>query len=658
MQGDPQRFIELVTRDPDEPGQDGDAIEFAAWLHRDAGNDEGLPDAIRRLESTKAKRFKSLPAWLAGLLLTALALAFAILLPRYWKEAVLLSGVHGFSSIAPSYREFDFALEELGIQDPVLAGLGEIDTDSGRWETIGEYGRRHPDSPAAYWTYALPYSHYEPDEVLPPDFEETWSRLDPFNSIWALLAADRFAAKALGLAARPSEPDAIKDEESARIALALLRKASPTPRTHGFGQSLVDRLAPPDHTSLKQLHAKATLQRRMRDRGVEIAAIYRLTAVEAKRLHEASDTEGLSRLIGDLREALQISVAHGNYGPEVGLYIFNRHGPELYALCQSAELDAEAEWLKRMTTLSAGLKGRLSPWAAKDPKAATLGLRYTPHTLVNDDEWRPAEWYKPERMAEIAVADRYALLLGWIATFFISLALGVEILRRGASANAVARRMGPLFQARDWLHVAAWGILLPVAWWAGFVWFTPAGCRDIAAFRVWFLQDAALLILIATCSFQVIRWRWTRRLRFLGPRRIALWDGWAVAGMTALIIPFADYQRMASDPDYIPAVYCTMLGIPLLWLLWRWLMICLTPRAGSLHGLLWSRTALQAALGASLIFPGAIFALHSAERHWLAADQALRPAPNGSGDPMIIHRAMEPVRSALLEALESPIWER
>lgn len=626
-----QEFIRLATRPLAERGKERAAAadELAARLaHADpADKAAALPGAVRRLEAKAPPPPWRLPLAAGALLLLAV---LAVLIPRYWREARILHEIHqqGRSRFlgqwilqsASSGKPFPLHLHGLEIRREEHMHRAEA------------FWKDHPDSPAAYSLYVRAYIEPDGSAGLPPDYRETWQRLDPGNALWPLIAAERHAPRAL--AGRGGRT--VADEARFQQSLAALREAAQCERASPTSAELAALHRPYFRfdEGLAGIHQRRMLLAGgMGDMPFLNGALV-VADLQAGRLEAAGDKEGMRTLVRDLRHVLQLA-ADSDLNAE---FTFNRASAIARSLalrCGSMGLKEEEAWLERVRdAFPAYFTARRSAPGPNPRLADSLTGQWTGYHLPNLTE----EELEPGRLAEYAVADRFTALAGLLAAALGLGLCGLEMLRRGAGPRGLARGLAPLFRGRDRLWLFGGGLLLPLLWWCGIVWFSPLGCRDIALsfyefnhvplMQPWLSQGLGGVVLILVAMVQIARWRWGKRGNFLCLRPERMWIGWAMLALAALFIPLQGIVR------YLPARGNEFLlygsaagGIPLLWLFWQAGTVCFHPREGSLAGMLLPRTLVPALAAMALLMAAAMPLLRTREIALVEASEILAMDP-------------------------------
>jgi hypothetical protein len=656
METDPSRFIELATRPVAENERIAASDELTARLAH-AGSSEGedaLEGATQRLASRRPSPSWSLPLF-AALSLVILASALGFLLPQHWKEARLLEPIHHQGS---DKRYYERLLEALG---PAAA---DVPLPVPSWEKpelwekrFGALLREMPDEPAAYAIYIDFYPFNGSRGVLPADYDAVWQRLDPGNAAWPLEAATRHFAQATR-----GKPVVLPGNEATfQEALAAFRVAAACDHVNVSRYPILRRQLRSFHPdgSLRDQHIQRHLGSLVGRDVISSSQILDMAEVESARLEAHADREGQRKLMADLRRVLIMVAGDPAGDPSYFSMMMGRKTTALAVRCRSMGLTSEAEWLDRCAGLRPARKAVGMARSAADlvRQSATLHRG----TVGFYEPSLPPALLAPGRLAEYAVADRFAVVTGAAFGFLILAACCVEVVRRGKGARGLARGLMPLFRPVYWLWLCLAGVLLPVAWWSLIVHFTPLGMRDIALnyclfrniplMQPWLSQDAGVLVLIWIALFQVARWRVGKRYAFLSIRPSRMWIGWVMVALAALFIPAQGIARYLLNSERFLLFGSAAGGIPLLWLIWQALALVFRPREGALDSSLHLRVLIPAMAALSLAMLAAIPFFRTIERRMVAQDELSKPAPDESGFTILEQRCSEPLREAVLKAL-------
>ncbi len=238
--------------------------------------------------------------------------------------------------------------------------------------------------------------------------------------------------------------------------------------------------------------------------------------------------------------------------------------------------------------------------------------------------------FRARRLAEYALADRFAsLALGILATLSLPL-VALAAFRRRGGPGTLGRGLQPLFRPSDHGWMLGLGLIAPLLFWFGIVHFSPLGCRDqswMASFRKamrfipWLPQVTGLYLLVGTCMFQTVRWRWSKRGAFFSLRPGWLAAGWVMPLLAALAIPAVGLVRYwPAQTEKILMIAASLAGIPLLWLLWHTTAILFAPRSGALRAILTARSLLPWTLAFAALLVAGVPLMQARERHWMAED--------------------------------------
>ncbi len=655
MAAETSRFIALATRAVAEADREAAGHELAARIAH-AGGEGEVERAPARLASSKPA-----PAWrlpvLACLTLAGLAAALAFLIPSHWREGQVLAPIHHQGFNAKYYERLLAALGPAGNDIPLRTIYYAGQAAWGR--EVEALLEEAPDNPAYYRFYARWFSYLHPKEVLPGDYGQRWQALDPDNALWGICAANALAEKSITTAR--GGVHTVTDEPRFQQALDYFSDAASRDYCRARAAVVQDRQLRSfrREDTLESVYLEQYLLQIAGNDPVVLYSILRAVEVQADRLATAGDREGLERLMKDQRKVVTMILDDPSNG-YMSLALMRGSAPRLAAKCRGLGLTEEAEWLERLHDTDNNLRA-----AAKMARSSSgLGRLSSSFARPWLNDYAPdftTEDTNPGRIAEYAVADRFAAVAGVLAFLLMSAGCLVEVLRR-RSASGLARGIMPLWRGSDSVWLVGLGVVFPLLWWLGIVHASPLGCRDIGLtwFRLgqfplmqpWLSQDLGGLVFAAVMIVQTVRWRWAKRGAFLALRPGRMWIGWTMALVAALFVPVQGIVR------YLPAHQEKFLifgsaagGIPLLWLLWQAVVIVFLSRENSLGVQLLVRTILPAAAAMALLLLAAVPLLRKTERTWVAQDELTRRDPEGSGMSLLERRGNEPLRRTLREAL-------
>jgi hypothetical protein len=651
MADETARFISLATRAVDGADCEAAGHELAARIAH-AGVEGEVASAAGRLAKAAPPPGWRLPV-LASLALAGLITALVFLIPTHWNEARSLAPIH-HQGFGEKFNEHLLATLGPAADDVPLRTLYYID-QQGWSREVDALLKQAPDNPAYYRFYSRWFSYLHPTEILPPDYRSRWQALDPDNALWGISAANQLAEKSIATARGGIHT--VTDETRFQQALGYFSEAASSDFCRSRAAVVHDR-------QLRSFRRDDTLEsvcighqllQLAGDDPVVLYSILRAVEIQADRLGAAGDKERLEGLMKELRKVLTMILDDPSHG-HMPISIMRITALRLAAKCRAIGLAGEAEWLERVHDADTRLRA-----VPSSPGAERLSGSYTrPWASGYPLNIKPEE-LKPGRLAEYAVADRFAAVTGVLVFTLIGAGCLMEILRR-RSVDGMARGLMPLWRSSDSAWLIGVGVVFPLLWWFGFVHGSPLGCRDIGLsyfsqsysplMQPWLSQDLGGLLFSAVLIFQVARWRWAKRGGFFAMRPDRMWIGWTIAVVAALFIPVQGLVR------YLPAHQEKFLlfgsaagGIPLLWLLWQATVIIFLSRDNSLGVQLLVRSILPAAMTAAILLLAAVPVLRKTERTWVANDELIRRDPEGSGMSIVERRANEPYRRAIREAL-------
>jgi hypothetical protein len=648
------RFISLATRSLDEAEREAAGHELAARIAH-AGGESEVPQAAERLASSKPP-----PAWrlpvLASLILAGLVTALAYLIPSHWKEARLLAPIHhqGFDRNHPEHL-----LAALGPAADDVPLRTVYFRDQSAWSSeVDALLAEAPDNPAYYRFYARWFSYLHPKEVLPPDYQLKWEALDRDNALWGIYAANQLAEKSIRTAR--GGVHTVTDEPRFLLALDYFRDAASRDFCQLGAVTIQDR-------QLRSFRRENTLesacieQQLLQLVGSDVLNLYSILKaieVQADRLVASGDKVRLEQLMKDLRKVVTMIMDDPSNG-YFSLHLIGRTASRFAGKCRGLGLTEQAEWLERLKDTYVELRAKASPSTGLARSSSSFAGRwfggYADANFTLED-------MKAGRMAEYAVADRFAAATGVIIFSLMVAGCMVEVLRR-RSASGLARGLMPLWRGSDYLWLIGLGVGLPLFWWFGIVHGSPLGCRDIGLtcfqfaqyplMQPWLSQDMGGLVFGAVMIIQMARWRWAKRGAFLALGQDRMWIGWTMAVVAALFIPIQGIVRyLPAHQEKFLLLGSTAGGIALLWLVWQVAVIVFFSRENSVGVQLLVRAILPAAATMAVLLLATMPLLRKTERAWVAKDELMRRDPAGTGLSVLERRGNDPLRLKLLEALK------
>lgn len=649
------RFISLAARELGDAEREAAGHELAARIAH-AGGESEVPQAVERLASSKLPHGWRFPV-LASLILAGLVTALAFLIPSHGKEARLLAPIHhqGLDG-----KHVERLLTALGpaADDVPLRTIYYLDQPAWSRE-IDALLAEAPDNPAYHRFYARWFSYLHPKDVLPPDYQLKWQALEPDNALWGICAANQLAEKSISRVSRGVHT--VTDEPRFQRALDYLSEAASRDFCRSWAAGVQDRQLRSfrKENTLESAYIEQQLLQIVGSDSTNIYSILKAVEIRADRLATAGDKERLEQLMKDLRKIVTMILEDPSNG-YLSLTSMERRASLLAAKCRALGMTEQVEWLERLEDTYAEMR------ATSTMTSRSSGLRRSSSSFAGrwfsgyDDV--TLEDLKPGRMAEYAVADRFAAAAGVVMCFLMVAGCLMEVLRR-RSASGLARGLMPLWRGLDYLWLIGLGVGFPLFWWFCIVHASPLGCRDIGLtyfqfaqfplMQPWLSQDFGGLVFGAVMIVQTARWRWAKRGAFLALRPERMWIGWTMAVMAALFVPAQGIVR------YLPAHQEKFLllgsaagGIALLWLVWQVAVIVFFSRENSVGVQLLVRAILPAAATMAILLLAAVPLLRKAERAWVAKDELMRRDPAGTGVSVLERRGNDPLRLRLLEALK------
>lgn len=654
-------FIELVTRplEAQPEARDEARGELMARLSqaRAPGSDAKVESALYRLAKVLPERWVPKGLLLSGLALLLLAALAALQLRAYWPEVELMGTAMGYQNSTQKW------LKRLPDKDRVSMYSGFRDLrylpeayQANPVSNLEQLHREHPDDPAIFEIYAL--RHLQWYYKVPPNYRETWQKIDPDNGIWNLwevMMGMRHKGTAsydpdlFGKAPLPKRFETYLPEMRSR-SIAMLPEM---PETY-IGNAALLNLA-------------ESFQDNPTDLLLEVGQFLALTFQEAMECGKTRDQARFQALIAKWRKiSLDLISQCQSYREFHSKLRLIDAGMTLQGHAKHLNLAEEekqiAQLLRDLDQIvprneRAGKKYgfKTNPPPTLDfSTASSLASARGSRTHVQDSP----EDYRPGRLSEYAAVERFLSLAIALLLLPILALVWLESFRRGARANGIADGLDPLFTWKDRLWVIGLGCLAPVLWYLALTRWTPLGCRDIGEPHPHVLvapsiRMGASFLLAGVLLLQASRWRIRRHLAFLGLESGRQSPGWIVAGIAALILPLAGAARwvpLANRDEYLMGVAAAC-GVPMLWLLWQAGAMLFAPGSGSLRGVLQSRRLLLPLA----VLCGLMLALQpllmSIERHWLSLDEVTRVDRNKGCIPAGEARKVEEIARRLAAVL-------
>jgi len=670
------RFLALATRllENQPAGHDQACGELMARIANAAPRpgDDPLARAVERLERQAPAPRGRLAVLFAVTALLCLA-SLAWLIPRHVDEFRLLEPMHGqkteswdrgYERIAAAVKPADLRLELESIDDP-SAALNE--------ELLAQAKSRHeehPDDPAFFHDFVRKYRilHRE----LPPDFGVTWRRIDADNAAWLALEM-RFTHPRFDWDPLP-QPKESEGSKTSQPFMTLHEIAGMkrwiSPATELRRRQLART---PAISTVAEAFSASYASRRLCRRDSDYPGDFcrfvewRSLDFEVPVLIKARDAPALRQLVRDWMRLLDLQL----HDPALercddpSLSALAERAATLGLDCRILGLEEEADRLACCAGAAreVRLHGRPGdPQLARQASCRMTGGWYGQLSIPSLAPVTAAD-LTPGRLADHAVADRFAAVAAAILAMAALLLSAVEAWRRGPVPNALASGLGPMFRAWDHAWVWGLGLVLPVLW-CGLTRLTPLGGRDIAInwfadrfgtplFQPWLTQTMGTVVLALVLLVQSTRWRWAKRGACLCLRPAHLWLGWALAALLAAVVPAIGAIRcLTARHDLFVFAVSACGGLALLWLVWQAAAILFAPREASLDGVLLCRSLIPAFALLGLLALGSIPLFQQAERSWVARDQLSLPDPTGCAANGYDARIAGAVRQRLLKALE------
>jgi hypothetical protein len=472
---------------------------------------------------------------------------------------------------------------------------------------------------------------------LPPNYRETWQRIDPGNGAWLLRESMMRASDAFK-GSGGSGP--VTDEAAFTEALVLLAQAADMERFEFYAADLRRRRLAllPEPESLGDEAGNMLLAISSCDPAQSRFQQFcgALIREKAKRLGDAKDTEGLRELITIWRKlSHRLGTRSTTLLDSVTALGFTVQAKEalLGATIQLGMVEDQKQF-DAVDHLSTGASSifRGSPHRkAMSWMAGGSGLASPPPNIATD----PSR-FEAGRKVEFALADRLFALGAALLCLLLLAVAGIESVRRGRILNAVGDGLAPLFRLADSAWILGLGLLAPAAYYWLVTRVTPFGCRDIGVLYYStpppVLQALAGLLLTWASLQTVIRRRVARHIAFLGAHRGGMPLDVVSIVLLAMLVPAIGGVRWLhkNEEDYLKAMAAAC-GMPFLWLVWQAGTVLLAPRSAALPGLLLARKLVIPLLLLAGTLLAAVPVLRDAERDWLRKDTLGRTPRDAGG---------------------------
>jgi len=523
--------------------------------------------------------------------------------------------------------------------------------------------RELPDDPQEFEEFLVDSVLFRRAEA---PFFTKGKEIDPENGLWALaeMSSLRSHFPPVGMRRRHGSTSPVSPEYLR--AVALVEEAARAPRIESYlprRSAARLQMLPPvaDLADIADRNSFFARQKRWYQLPVNLNQIWTLKAEE---LAHGKDAEGLRRWIALWEQMaldhLRSPRTRGSVTQPV--YFIHRTAEMLRPYAAELGMAPEEARLRQWTAEYAKIMGPLSGGPPSDfylrvPRSAGLGYSSYAYAVNQGEGPKLMKELEPGLHAEHALADRFSAVAGAAVFAFLAFLALLEGWRRAAPVRLLAHGLIPLLRTADFAWLVGLGIAFPLAWHVGIMGFTPLGCRDygvVLGDAIPLLARAGASLLLSLCLLaQAGRWRLAKRGGAFGLRPAALWPGWVVCGVAALVVPLSGLARYwpTLDEEYL-ACACAITGVPLLWLLWRAGSLVFGPGHAALGGVLLCRMVMPALLLGSLFLLGLAPLLKQEERRWVARDSVSGPDPGGSGLSRIDARSEEEICRRLLEAME------
>lgn len=648
-----ERFAELATRPLEEsPELREDArAEVLGRLAHGGGGD--LASVTARLASSRLRSFWK-PVCLAAGALLVLGLC------AHWQVKQALSEMRALQNLMSfgSYLDFEGRFREQLDEETrafVFAGVGS-DQEAAR--NLQRQWELHPDQLGIY--EELVHRRIAAKQGLPPDFAETWRRLEPDNGLWPFL-------EAMGKNGEWKAKGPPAGETFSQDALDLLRQSAAAPRFVRHLPELRNRrlaMLGPTETLAEEtrlhLYSISALWMPTSREQFEAASTFSKAAQQAVAGKNAKELAALitswERLAGRLgvsgTSILEQMVAASSWHNDGKVML--QASRDLHLREEEARLD---DIQKQLADYRAAMGRPISDSRPLSSLAGLMVMGPVPDITLD------ASAFEPGRRVEYAVVERMLGLAAAIVALLFFTGAAIESIRRGRRVNGLAAGLSPLFRPADILWIAGLGIALPALWYFGITRWTPFGLRDIGMSeygpRPMLIQAGAALVFTLLMGVQTARWRVATRAGFLALKPARPWIGWTMAGIAAAVIPLAGGVRWISGNEerYLQAVAATG-GLSLLWLLWEAGSVVFASRDHALGGVLLCQRVLAPFAMLTALLLACRAPLLATERHWHALDEVTRADRQHGGLTKLESRVVERVRERFRKAFPDTAGDR
>ncbi|MDP4624334.1 MAG: hypothetical protein NWT08_04255 [Akkermansiaceae bacterium] len=521
-----------------------------------------------------------------------------------------------------------------------------------------------PENPAYYSEFA--YQYAEMRGVLPPDYLDTASSIDPENSFFPYIAAGRIGKEAVSKVSsaygRSSNPERMRDGVALRPipdeteweiadvtafteAMDLISQAAALDRLDSYETMMMEERLKlfPKNTALEKLRA-LTYSAMQTSQVISLLKVADVICTSAYLHSVEGDEEGFRRDFA-LSEAFLKQISKSPKSTLVGEMVYNAnadsltrtmlHGAARLGLEDLAELlDARSARFQELKDLRV-IRGKNSDDII-DRRGSVLhafttptGLRSVPDPPVINDLL-----LTPGRLADY---DFVSLIFVWMLLLLLFLsAMSVLFFRLRASAviEKLARRLSGLFSARDWVWIIGLGVIAPFAFIYAVSWLTPMGGRSRGLSSMGFIFPAIhfmiLLLLILSVPPLIIRWRMRKRLGAFGiAEHVPHWRClFPIIGITIALTTFPLLgNQLLSEPLYFSLA--PILGLWGLSILISAFIALLGKKDHCLRNSISARLLLPVFSSAIIIAAISVPIIYASAERWSAKDKLSYVVPQG-----------------------------
>ncbi|MDB6080425.1 MAG: hypothetical protein JWO82_4172 [Akkermansiaceae bacterium] len=517
----------------------------------DAGPQHGaaLAAGLARLKAAAVLSRKSRFLWIVATVVVAGAIVcglFDLVVERN------MSPRRGGIELPFSEQLAERRTENLKVSPPPFSGKGTKVDDMARLSL------EHPDDPV--WYQARVRLRIEALLGLPDDYDTHWREIDPGNGIWLELKAQELATRVR--ISRVGMAEKIDDPEVVTQMMDALREEVKQPMWKDYSRHLLDHQRAAFRPPLTLAEDDATVPFIWLAELPPMGAVERVVKAAFQEKLASGETAAAIDLLDVWMAAARMRLLQpGNEPPADPITM--PFGDFVW-IAKKAGLPAQEAQLRQMEK-NGGQSGRMS--------VSAPGWERLPSGM-GDETYAPGDTLRDRRMAEYARADRTSALCVAAGSLLLMLILRWQVSR--GSFGQLSAGLKPLFTHEDQVKLIVFGVLLPLLWWAILIHFTPAGARQLGIgfpgedLKRYHAENGAGLLLLVMSLLGILKHQARLRAGFLGAgRREKALDLIAVILSAVALLPLWAISIKVAFLDPALMVSASLLGLPLLWLLWQ-----------------------------------------------------------------------------------------